>query len=185
MSLSGGSCGLIKKLVSLQVLVINASVSMISPLRLDTASITNLNELFINKTLSPVRVQTFSVVISPRIFKYFSGFQIDIKMEIYILIAADASFQAVSSLLNSTEEKLLSNTGRNIAELIVVNTTITSHSVRTISPIQEIATKCNNSGNRGSYFTSTTTDISVSVLSTDGAENTKSAIYLTYTGKYM
>jgi hypothetical protein len=185
MSLSGGFCGIIKRPVSLQVLAINASVSMTSPFRLDTASIANLKELFINNTLSPVRVQTLSVVISPRIFKYFNGFQVDIKMEIYVLITADSSFQAVSSLLNSTEQKLLSNTGRNIAEFIVVNTTITSHSVRTISPIQEIRTNCNNSGNSGSYFTNTTTDISVSVLSTDGAENTKSAIYLNYTGKHM
>jgi hypothetical protein len=156
MSLSGGACGLIKKPVPLQVLVLNTSITMTSPFHLDTLSITTLNELFINKTLTPIRVHTFSVLSTPRIFQYYHGFQVDIKMEIYINIT-DSSFKAISSLLIDTEQTLLRNKGRNIAEFVVVSTNITSHSVRTISPIQEILTICNNSGDSGSYYGNTTT----------------------------
>ena len=150
------------------------------PVPIRENSISKLSEMFLNATLSPLLVRTYNISVTNN---HTVSTNISIKMYVPLCGNATGNYtikdsKSVASIIENIRQVILLNKITEIAVMKVNQIVINSYNVTTIYYLNITNTNCSNNGNSGTKFTETETSINFSVKKTNGAENTKTALFL-------
>ncbi|KAJ1438841.1 hypothetical protein B484DRAFT_392074 [Ochromonadaceae sp. CCMP2298] len=177
--LQGGACGVLKTPVPREVLELSITVYMIMVSPLNNARLAALGVQFVEAALAPAFIDVVSIEQqagrNDTIHALLNTTVLVYQTEEYL----NASFYNATAYFVSTYQHLLDEAvGVNLAQVVMVAASIDSFSELSIEPVEDVASTCSNSGSAGTFYTEAKMTTKMYVATTDAAESTKRALFL-------
>jgi hypothetical protein len=174
----GGDCGRYRIPVEKHIIILNMSIHMEMLTQSDTDTLFRLGAFFINNTIDTAYVtydnyRTDTITNSENIEAIHALY--------FFTVTLDYSYNAShfdSTNIDEIQDIFDSQSGYNIADIFMLNTTIVDYKFDTINPVFSLATDCTNNGHEGRFYTKSSMTTNMYVRETNGGEGTKRALFL-------